>query len=158
MIVQFYIVYHLCFHLISAPSLRRGAAVLPYTGDPDLEGASRTHAFLVENPCNRKGEIFSEEEGPVESIDLVVKDIRSEADQGKKKIFSKSFHEIVFGGRLAKNKYSHIDNVWGSLPRPVKSDTVSKTARHRCDVFSECVAQALSRGDARPRHSLRASA
>ena len=30
-----------------------------------------------------------------------------------------------------------VREVWGSIPAPVKSDTKSLTARHRCDVFSE---------------------
>ena len=30
-----------------------------------------------------------------------------------------------------------VREVWGSIPGPVKSDTVSPTARHRCDVSSE---------------------
>ena len=37
--------------------------------------------------------------------------------------------------------------VWGSIPGPVKSDTVLPTARHRCDVSSELSCQVLSRGD-----------
>ena len=45
----------------------------------------------------------------------------------------------------------------GSIPWPVKLDTVSPTARHRCDVFWSCVAQAQSRRDG-PRHSSHASA
>ena len=43
----------------------------------------------------------------------------------------------------------------GSIPGPVKSDTMSSTARRRFDVFMCC--QALCRGDG-PRHSLPASA
>ena len=45
---------------------------------------------------------------------------------------------------------------WGSIPRAVKSDTVSPTARNRCNVLRSCVAKAVSCGD-RP-HSLHASA
>ena len=38
-----------------------------------------------------------------------------------------------------------VREVWGSVPGPVKSDTVSPTARHRCDISSEFEA-------ASPRH------
>ena len=41
-----------------------------------------------------------------------------------------------------------VPEVWGSIPGPVKSNTVSPTAFHSCDVFSEmffqlCVAPLL---------------
>ena len=45
----------------------------------------------------------------------------------------------------------------GLIPRPVKSDTVSPTARHRSHVSSELCCPALSAGDG-PRYSLHASA
>ena len=48
-------------------------------------------------------------------------------------------------------------NVWDSIPGPVKSDTVSSTDRHRCDVSSElCCPGAEPRNGSR--HSLHASA
>ena len=37
---------------------------------------------------------------------------------------------------VAKRTLS-VREVWGSIPGPVKSDTVSPTTRHRCDVSSE---------------------
>ena len=47
--------------------------------------------------------------------------------------------------------------VYGSIPEPVKSDTLLPTAHRCCDVSSNCVAQALSRVDG-PRHSFHALA
>ena len=38
-----------------------------------------------------------------------------------------------------------VREVWGSVPRPVKSDTVTPTARHQ--FLRSCVVQALNRGD-----------
>ena len=35
----------------------------------------------------------------------------------------------------------------GSIPRQLKSNTVSPTARHRYGVFWKCVTQALNSGD-----------
>ena len=42
-------------------------------------------------------------------------------------------------GRLAQllSTLLSLREVWGSIPGPVKFDTVSPTARHRCDVFLE---------------------
>ena len=54
----------------------------PFTGVPDLEGANPSTAFLIENPCERKEEIFSEANGPVDSIDVIVKEVRTNSNQG----------------------------------------------------------------------------
>jgi len=67
-----------------APSLLPGAEVRPYTGVRDLEGANPSTAFIIENPCNRKEEIFSEEDGPVRSIDVIVKEVRANPNQGNR--------------------------------------------------------------------------
>ena len=41
--------------------------------------------------------------------------------------------------------------IWGSIPRPVKSDTVLPTARHRCEVSSDlCCPGAKMRGRTPP--------
>ena len=34
--------------------------------------------------------------------------------------------------------------IWGLIPGPVKLDTLSPTARHRCDVLRSCVVQVLT--------------
>ena len=63
-----------------------------------------------------------------------------------------------YTGRLAQFQNIAIDaGDWGSIPKLFESNTVSPTARYRCDALRRYVAQALSRGDG-PRHSLHASA
>ena len=50
-----------------------------------------------------------------------------------------------------------VHEIWGSIPGPIKLDTVSPRARTATTFLRSCVAHALSRED-EPRHSLHASA
>ena len=50
-----------------------------------------------------------------------------------------------------------VPKVWGSILGPIKSNALSSTARHCCNVFSELRCPALSFGGGH-RHSLHASA
>lgn len=61
-------------NLFSAPSILPGFRISPYRGSPNnLEGADPSSAHVIENPCKRKSQIFSERAGDIKSINVIVK-------------------------------------------------------------------------------------
>ena len=64
------------------------------------------------------------------------------------RFFSRVFTQTNDGqsAQLLSSSLS-VQEVWGSIPGPLKLDAVPLTAPHHCDVSKSCVAQTLSCGD-----------
>ena len=53
------------------------------SNNTDLQGASSTYAFNIENPCTVRYEIFARQAGEILSIDIIVKQMEADGTLSK---------------------------------------------------------------------------
>ena len=68
------------------PKILPDGVIQPYVGSPDLEGASPYHAHIVENPCNRINELFSDANGEIRSVDMIVKESKADPNASTERV------------------------------------------------------------------------